>query len=148
MGNPCKLFVDLIDHHNNFQVQFERFFQYISRLWHRPFLGVYNKQCSIRHRERPFYLTRKICVSRSIDNINFRLIVKNSTVFGENRNSAFSLERITIQNCRLTHFSRVLTEGMSLFEHRIHQRCLTMINVCNYCHITNIFEAMHTNNFP
>ena len=69
------LFVDLVDQNQNRQLGSQRFFYHKKGLGHRSFLGINQQDNAVSHAEDTLYLTAKISMSRSINDVNFILAI-------------------------------------------------------------------------
>jgi hypothetical protein len=120
-----------------------------SCLRHRPLKCIDQKQNTIGHFQNAFDFPAEIGMARRIDDIDFifgalGIGVVNGTVFTQDCYAAFPLQGIGI------HDEAVLATGEfikllrpkhpRLVQKLIHQRCLAVVNVGDYRHITNIIR--------
>ena len=119
--------INLIDHHNRTQALGKGFAGDKSGLGHRAFNCIHQEQHAIDHREDPLHLTAKISMARGVDDVDVRAFVINCTVFGQDRNSALTLQVIGIHH----PFSHLLMPGKRacLLKQFINQGGFAMIDV-------------------
>ena len=75
-------------------------------------------------------------MARRIHNIDFRAVVKQRRVLGENRDSALSLQFVGVHDA--IDMSFVGAESTALLEHGVDQRCLTVVHVGDDCDVANV----------
>src|SRR5579862_4892918 len=83
--------IDLVDKDNRLQLVLESLLQNEAGLWHWPFVGIYDKQDPVDHRQNPLDFAPKIGVSRRIDDIDLVALVSNTRDFGKDGNSFLTL---------------------------------------------------------
>ena len=140
--------IDLINHNDNTMTQLQSFAQNKTGLRHGAFGGIHQQNNAVDHLQNTFNLAAKVGVARGINNINFGVFILDSRVFCQNGNSALSFQVIGIHHA-IDH-RLILAVDTALFEHLIHQRRFTVVDVgndsnisqiiANHCHIPpNIF---------
>ena len=97
---------------------FQRLAQHILCLRHRTFVGVNQQQHAVHHGEHPFYFSAKVCMARRIQNIDFRSVMHNRSIFRQNCNTAFPLQVIGVHHAFRNLF--VCAENVALLQHRIY----------------------------
>ena len=130
------LTVDLVDHHDRGQSQFERLGQHESRLRQRAFCGVDEQHDAIDHSQGAFDLAAEIGVTRRVDDIDLHVAVNDGGVLRHDRDALLALEVHRVQN----PFTDVLvfTERSTLPQHRVHERGLAVVDVRNNGDIAKI----------
>ena len=96
--------VHLVDHHDGFEPKFNGLPEHKSRLGHGPLEGVDQQQHGIGHLQHALHLAAEICVTRSVDQVDFHVFPSRTDVFGQNGDPALTLEVVVVQN----EFPRVL----------------------------------------
>ena len=110
--------------------------QHVFGLGHGAFIGINQKQYAVNHVQHAFYLATEVSMARGIQNVDFYAIMHNSSIFGQNSDTTFTLQIVGVHNA-LFHML-VRTENAALLQHRIDQGGLAMVNVGNNGYITNI----------
>ena len=103
-------------------------------LRHRAFVCVDNQKHAIDHAEYSLDLTTEVGVTGSINDIDLRVHVMNGGNFGKNRDAFLALEIVAIHDTN-AHVL-VLTKRPCLFENRIYEGRLPVINVRNDAYIS------------
>src|SRR5579862_6046402 len=119
--------VDFIQDDNRRKFCGERFLQHVARLRQRAFARVHENEDSIHHAESALDFTAKIAVTGRVDDIDFRVVIGERSVLGENRDAAFALEIVRIHHS-LDEFL-VGAEDAALAEHGVDKGGLAMVDV-------------------
>ena len=147
--------IALVDDHHQTQTEPQSLLQDEAGLGHRSFMGIHQEEGTIRHTKHPFHLTAEVGVTWGIQNVDPDGLagvrpglgdVVHGTIFGQNGDSAFTLQRVGI------HDAGGVLGGPdpSLGQNRIHQGGLAMIDVCDDGHITEgtFHESSHPTPHP
>ena len=67
--------VHLVHHHDGLQANLKRLLEHEARLRHRSFESVDQQDAAVGHVEHTFHLAAEVAVSRSIDNVDFYVLV-------------------------------------------------------------------------
>ncbi len=119
--------VDLVDHDDRTETQFERPGEDRPGLGHRAFDRVDQKQAAVGHVEDALDLAAEVGVAGCVDHIDFDAGVDDRHVLGKDRDASFALERIGIHD-QLTGGVRI-AKDVALLEQAIHQRRLAVVDV-------------------
>ena len=95
---PFVLLVDLVDQENRAQAAFQTLLEHEARLRHRSFAGIHQQDDGVDRLDDPFNLGGKIRVTRSIDDIDFVILVRHRTVLGVNCNAPFPFQIVAVHN--------------------------------------------------
>ncbi len=90
--------VDLIQHDDRRKLRGERFLQHVARLRQRAFAGVHQNQHAIHHAQRAFHFAAEIAVAGRVDDIDFRVVIGERGILGENRDAALALEIVRVHH--------------------------------------------------
>jgi len=131
---PLVLPVDFVDDHDRFQFLFERLAQHIFGLRHRPFESVHQQQYTVHHVEHALHLAAKVGMARGVNDVDLDVVVKHGGILGQNRNAPFALQIVGVHDA-LRHIF-IGAEYAALFQHRIDQRRLTVVNMGDNRHIS------------
>src|SRR6185369_6076636 len=121
------------------------FTQHETGLWHRPFNRIDQQQRTIDHIEYALDFASEVGVAGGIDNVDFGIVPVDSGVLGENGDAPLTLQIVGVHdalNCRGT-----FAENMGLLEHSVNQSGFTMIDVGDYCDITNVISYLRHDTF-
>ena len=91
-------FVHFVDNDNRFETDLQCLLQYETGLRHGALKSVNKQQNTVRHVQHALYLAAEICVSRSVDDVDFGTFVVNGDILRQNRNTALALQIIVVQN--------------------------------------------------
>ena len=135
------LAIDLVHDDDCAQVELERFAQNEAGLRHHAFGSVDQQQDPLHHLQHALDLTAEVGVSRRVDDVELDVAVADRGVLRENRDAALALERIGIEDARrdLLAFS----EDAALFEHRVDERRLAVVDVGDDRDVTDIGASFH-----
>ena len=133
----CFRTVDFVDADDYRKIQLQRFLQNEFGLGHGTFESIYHKDNTVYHLKDTFYLAAEVCMSGSINNIDFYIFIKNSCIFGKNGNTTFSFDVIGIHDT-FCHFL-IGTEHTALFQKLIDQGGFAVVYMSNDCYISYIF---------
>ena len=131
-------FIYLVDHYNGFEANLECLLQHETCLRHGALEGINEQNTSVRHIQHALHLATKVGVSRSVNDIDFRAFVVNGHVLGENRDTAFALQVVVVED----EFASVLVlaEEVAGHEHLVHERCLAVVHVCDNGNVANVLH--------
>ena len=119
--------VDLVDDDDDLLVERERLLQDESGLGHRALDGVDEEEDAVDHVEDALDLTAEVSVSRCVDDVDLRVLVRHRGVLGEDGDPALALEIVAVHDARLDLL--VLAEHLGLREHRVDERGLAVVDV-------------------
>ncbi|MNZ68279.1 hypothetical protein D3C78_865430 [compost metagenome] len=91
LGWSCVRTVNLVDDDYRSQLGFKRLAKYEFRLGHTAFKSVDDQQHAVYHFHNTLYLAAKVSVTRRIYNVDQEILVINSRILGQNRNTALPL---------------------------------------------------------
>src|SRR5690606_32703393 len=94
----CAGAVDLIDDHNGFEAQLQRFASYETGLRHRAFNSIHQQQNTVNHGQHPLDLATKVSVSGRINNVDMCTVVADRAVLGQNGDTALFLDVIRVHD--------------------------------------------------
>ena len=94
---------------------------------------VDQKQNRVDHLQNSFDFTAEVGVARSVDNVDFDVIVMNRQVFGKNRDATFLFQVVAVHHPLGDHL--VLAENSRLFKHRINQSGFAVVDVSDNCDV-------------
>ena len=115
-------------------IHFESFLENEPRLRHRSFVGVHQKHHAVDHLEHPFHFSREIGVPRSIHYVYLYSFISTGSIFRKYRYPAFSFERVGVHDA--VFHDLVVAEYPALLEHRVHERCLAVVDVRYYRYVS------------
>ena len=127
LPRPRVLPVDLVDHDDRRQSQFQRLLQHEARLRQRPFAGVDQQQHAVHHLQRALHLAPEVGMSGRIDDVDLVPAKPHRCVLGQNRDPLLAL-----QVARVHHpldDLLVLAEDAGLPQHCVDQRRLAVVDV-------------------
>src|ERR1700722_7404865 len=119
--------VDFIQDDNRRKFCGERFLQHVARLRQRPFARVHENEDPIHHPESALDFTAKIAVTGRVDDIDFRVVIGERGVLGENRDAPFAFEIVRVHH-PLDEFL-VGAEDAALAEHGVDKGGLAVVDV-------------------
>ena len=119
-------------------VHFKSLLKHKSRLRHRTFSSVNKQNNTVYHLQNTLNLSAEISVTRRINYIHLYTVVIYRRVFSKYSDTAFTFQIVVIHNAFLNDL--VLSINSALFQHFINKRRLTMVNVCYYRNISQIFS--------
>ncbi len=135
--------VNLVDHHNRTQTQFQSFASHKAGLRHGAFNRIHQQQHAVNHGQHAFDLTTKVSVTGGVDNVDVGAFVFDGTVLRQNGNTAFFLDIARVHDTFGDMF--VVTERTCLSQQLIDQGGLPVVNVGNNGHIAQC--ASHNSSF-
>ena len=131
-------FVDLVDHHDRLQSQFDGLLQHEACLGHRTLEGVDHQQDAVGHVEHALHLAAEIAVARSIDDVDFVAFVADADILAEDGDAAFAFEVVVVEN-QLAGLL-VVAEELGLMKHAVDQGGLAVVDVGYDCDISYILH--------
>ena len=90
--------IHLIDHNNRLFTQCQCLLQHETCLGHRSFKCIHQQQYTIGHVQNTLYFTTEIGVTRGVDDIDFGALPLNTHVFGQNGDTALTLQIVVIKD--------------------------------------------------
>src|SRR5439155_22057413 len=129
--------VDLVDHHDGWQMRLERLHQHIARLRQRAFAGIHQQHDAVDNLERALHFAAEIAVTRRIHDLDLDAAVAHARDLGEDGDAALALQFVRIHHA--VHYGFVLAENATLFEHGVHKRGFAMVYVRDAGDIANAF---------
>ena len=126
-GNPGLGAINLVDYHHGGHVLLQRLAQHVSRLGHGAVHGIHQQQAAVGHVHHPFHLAAEISMARRVDDVDANAVEGNRGIFGQDRDAPLPLQRVGVHD-QLTDLL-VVAEHFALFQQRINQRCLAVIDV-------------------
>ena len=119
--------VDLIEDDDDPMPQLESPAQHEARLGHGPLRGVHQQDDAVHHFQDALHFPAEIGMARGIHNVDLRIAVKHGGVLCHNRNAALALEVVGVHDA-VDNFL-ILAVHAGLFEHLVHQRGFSMVNM-------------------
>ena len=110
-------------------VELQRFLQNETGLRHRTFCCVNEQNNAVDHLENTFDLTAEVCVTGSVNDVDFRVFIVDCGVFCKNGNAAFALQVIGVHDAGRGFL--VFTVDAALLEQTVNQRGFAVVNVCD-----------------
>ncbi len=139
--------VDLVDAHDDGQIQLQSLSQHKFGLRHGPLIGVYHEDHAVDHLQHTLYLAAEIRMARGIDDIDLRILIKYGRVLGQDGDAPLPLDIVGIHNA-LCHFL-IGPEHAALLQKLVYQSGLAMVNMGNDCNISHIFSFyFHNRSLP
>ncbi len=130
--------VHLVHHHDGLQTNLQSLLQHEARLRHWPFESVDEEQAAVGHVEHAFHLTAEVAVARSVDDVDFRVLVANGNVLREDGYAALAFKVVVVEN----EFAGVLVlaKKVSCQKHLVHERRLAVVYVRNDGNVANVLH--------
>ena len=119
--------VDLVDDHDNGQLQAQRLAQHKTGLGHGAFEAVHQQKHAVHHLQNALHLAAEIGVAGRVNDIDLGLLIMNGGILCQNGDAALPLDIVGVHHA-LRHLL-VLAEHAALLEHFVHQRGLAVVNV-------------------
>ena len=126
--------IDLVHDDDGFLAQRQRFLQYEARLGHGAFERIDQQQHAVAHVQDALHLAAEVGVARSVDDVDLIILVNYRDVFRENRDSAFTLKVVVVED-QLSGLFGVVAQNVAGEDHFIDERGLAVVHVCNNCDI-------------
>ena len=121
--------VDLVDDDHRLQPGFQCLTEHVPRLRPRSFKCVDQNQDSVRHLQHALDLAAEIRMARRVDDVDLHALPRQGDVLGQDRNPAFPLQVVGVQDAVLSQF--VVTEVPGLTEHAVNKGRFAVINMRN-----------------
>ncbi len=120
-------FVHLVDDHDGFFAEFERFLQDEARLRHAAFEGVHQQEHTVGHIQYPFHLASEVAVARSVDDVDFYALVDDGNVLREDGDAPLAFQVVVVQD----ELSKVfgLADQIGLVNHPVHEGGFAVVDV-------------------
>ena len=119
--------VDLVDDHDDREVEVECLAQHEAGLGHRALRRVDEQQHAVHHLEHPLHFAAEIGVSRGVHDVDLHALVFRGGVLRQDRDAALPLDVVRVHHAVLHRL--VLPEGARLLEHPVDQRRLAVVDV-------------------
>ena len=143
----CFRTVDLVDADDNVQVQLQSFLQNKFSLRHSTLKSIYQKNNAIDHFQYTLYFAAEVCMAWGIDDVDFYSFVVDSSVLGQNSNSALTLNVIGVHDTFLNFL--VFTEYTALLQKLVYQGGFAVIDMGDNGYVAYIFAFdIHKNRNP
>ncbi len=84
--------VNFIDHHNRCQLGFERFAEDKTRLWQWPLTRIHQEHDAVNDFEHALDFAAKVGMSRCVNDINPRAVIRNGRILRHNGDTAFAFQ--------------------------------------------------------
>ena len=104
----------------------------------RAFARVHENEHAVHHAQRAFHFAAEIAVAGRVDDIDFRVVIGERGILGENRDAAFALEIVRVHHA-LDQFL-VGAEDAALAEHGVDERGLAVVDVGDNGDIANVLR--------
>ena len=130
--------VDLVDADDHVQVQFQCLGKHEAGLRHGAFESVHHEDDTVHHLQDALHLAAEIGVAGSIHDVDLHTLVGDSGVLRQDGDPALALQVARVHDA-LGHFL-VLAEHAALLQELVHQGRLAVVDVGNYCNISDIFS--------
>ena len=109
------------------------------RKW--AFAGVDKKQHGINHRKTTFDLATKVGVTGGVDDVDLGALVDNRGVLGEDRDALFTFQVHRVHDSVV--YVLVFSKKSGLPQHGVNEGGLTVVNVGNNGHVSNVIACRH-----
>ena len=133
--------VDLVDDHDDGQVEGECLAQHEAGLGERSLAGVDEQEHAVDHGERPFDLAPEVGVARRVDDVQLDPTVAHRRVLGEDRDPLLALEVHGVHHPLRDAF--VGAERAGLPEHGVDEGRLAMVDVGDDRHVAEVVPGGH-----
>ena len=133
--------VNFIDDNDGLELLLQRLAQHIFRLRHRPLECIHEEQDAVHHVQDAFHLAAEIRVTWCIHDVDLDAVVENRRVFRKNRNAALALNVARVHHALADLL--VQAEHMTLTQHRVDQRRLAVVNVCDDRNVAQLLICTH-----
>ena len=130
----CIGFINFIYNNDYRMIKFKSSLENKSGLRHGAFRSINKKNNTIDHFKNTFNFAAEVCMSGSIDDIDFYSVVMNGSVFCKNGNASFALKVAGVHNAVFNNL--VIAESSALFEHFINNSGFAVVNVGNNCNVS------------
>ncbi len=128
--------VDLVQHDDRAQAQFQRLGGHEFGLGHRAFGGVHQKHHTIDHRQDALDLAAEVGVARRVDDVDAGVVPDDRGRLGEDGDAALTLQIVAVHSALGGRL--VFTIGAGLFQKLVHQRRLAVVNVGDDCDVAQV----------
>ena len=129
--------VYLVHNHYDTQAELQGVRQDETSLRFGSFVGVDDKQGTVRHIENTLYFSAEIGMSRRVDDVNLGVLVSNGDVLGQNGNAALSLLIVAVEHAFLDLL--VAAKDVGGKQQAIDHRGLAMVDVGDDGHVSKLF---------
>ena len=134
--DPGRRLVDLVDHHDDAQIEGQRLLQHKVGLRHRPFLGIDHQQHAIDHPQHPFDLAAEIGVPGRVDDVDPPVMIKEGAILAGDGDAAlfFQIHRVH----QALGDNLIVAEHAAVLEQLVDQGGLAVVNVRDDGDIANL----------
>ena len=136
----CVRTVKLVNADENRKLQSHSLHQNELGLGHNTFESINYKNRTINHLQDTLNFATEVSMARSIDDVDLGVAIGYCGILGQDGDSTFTLDVVGIHDTVLDVL--VLTEYTALFKEFIYESCLTVIDVCNNCNVTNVVSGL------
>ena len=84
--------VDLVDHHNRFQILLKGLHEHVARLGQRPFAGIHQKHYAIHNLQGAFHFTAEIAMAGRIGDVDLDAFIVQTRDLGKDGNAPLALQ--------------------------------------------------------
>ena len=128
--------VNLVDHDDDAVSQLQRAGEDEAGLRHGTLRGVHQQDDAVDHLEHPLHLAAEVGVARGVDDVDLGVAIGDGGVLGENGDAPLALKVAGVHDP--LHDLLVLPVDAALLQHRVHQRSLTVVDVGDNGHISQV----------
>ena len=121
--------VNLVDHHDGLETLSQGLSGHKAGLGHWALDGIDQQQNAVHHGQDALYLTTKVCVPRSVHDVDVGVLIGHRTVLGQNGDAALFLKIVGIHDPLGNGL--IGSEGSGLRQELVDQRGFTVVNVGN-----------------
>ena len=130
--------VYLVYHNDDGMTEFKRTLKHKARLRHGSLCRVNEKNNAVYHFQYAFNLAAEIRVSGCVDYVYLHAVIVNGCVLCEYCDAAFALQSVGVHNALLCRL--IFSVNAALTEHFIYERCLAVVDMSNYRHISKVIS--------
>ena len=128
--------VNLVDDDDGLEAYLKGLLQHEACLGHGTLEGIDEQQTAVGHVEHALHLAAEVRVARGVDDVDFRVLVVDRDVLGEDGDATLALQLVVVEHelaCLL-----VVAEEITGQEHLVDQCCLAVVDVCDDCDIAYV----------
>ena len=116
-------------------LRFERLHQHVARLRQRTFARVDQQHDAVDDLQRALDFAAEVAVAGRVDDVDLDVVIADAGGLGQNRDAALALEIVRVH--RAVEHGLVVAENAALFEHRVDERGLAVVDVRDDGDISN-----------
>ena len=135
------LAVDLVDDDDGRQLLRQRLRQDVARLRQRPFAGVNQQHDAVNHLQDALDFAAEVRVARRVNDVDLDVAVVHRGVLGHDGDAALALQVHRVHHA--FDGGLVRAEKSRLFQHRVDQRRLAVVNVSDDRDIAHVRSCLH-----